>query len=262
MLFRSVKEGRHIYDNIKKFILYLLSCNSAEIYVMLLCGIIGLPVPFTPIMILWVNLVADIPPALSLGVDPPEVDVMTRLPRDPRKNIFNWKTVGLLLYQGFSIAGLTVGIYAACLYIEVPEALRLGYGGLAEFGSSESSGALLSAMLGLERAQTLALVTMTFAQLVHAFLSRSVRSSAFNKYILSNRWLVGGVVLSSVLMVAGVYIPHVNTILGQVALPALDWAKVVGTCILHIIFVELFKVFLRKCKCGRPQTRSIFYDEV
>jgi Ca2+-transporting ATPase len=94
----AVKEGRHIYDNIKKFILYLLSCNSAEIYVMLLCGIIGLPVPFTPIMILWVNLIADIPPALSLGVDPPEHDIMTRLPRDPRKNIFNWKTVGLLLY--------------------------------------------------------------------------------------------------------------------------------------------------------------------
>lgn len=74
-LIPAIEEGRRTYDNIQKFIMYLLSCNSAEIYVMLIAIGVGLPAPFTPVMILWANLVCDLPPALALGVDPPERDV-------------------------------------------------------------------------------------------------------------------------------------------------------------------------------------------
>ena len=275
----AIHEGRVIYDNIKKFILYLLSCNSAEVYTMLLCGIIGLPVPFSAIMILWVNLVADLPPALSLGIDPPEPDVMSRRPRNPKDNIFNRHTVILLLFQGFSIAALTVLVYGLTLLFEAPNALALAYGGslVHRFSGSESlSGSLsgssllddsaeLQAEADLLRCQTLALNTITFIQLVHAFLSRSVKNTVFSRYIFNNIWLVGGVLLSAVLMVFGVYVPKVNTLLGQCTLPWFDWLKILGACLVHIFFVEVYKIVLRnknKCHKHRGTKVSMWYDEV
>ena len=274
----AIHEGRVIYDNIKKFILYLLSCTSAEVYTMLLCGIIGLPVPFTAIMILWVNLVADLPPALSLGIDPPEPDVMLRRPRNPKDNIFNRHTVILLLFQGFSIAALTVLVYGLTLLFEAPDALALAYGGslVRPFSLSESTSESLSASLlddsaelhaeaALLRCQTLALNTITFIQLVHAFLSRSVKNTVFTRYIFNNVWLVGGVLLSAVLMVFGVYVPKVNTLLGQCALPWFDWLKILGACLVHILFVEVYKIVLRnkdKCHKHRGTKVSMWYDEV
>ena len=253
----AIKEGRHIYDNIKKFILYLLSCNSAEVYVMLLCGIFGLPIPFSAIMILWVNLIADIPPALTLGLDPPEFDIMNRLPRDPRQNIFNWKTVVLLLYQGFSMALLTVGGYWLSLEVWDPEGLKLAYGGKLE--SSADSEDYKEAELGLKRSQTFALMLITYAQLIHAFLSRSVRNTLFNRFIFNNLWLDCGVFASAVLMLMGVYIPGLNTILDQVPIPAKYWLFIIGACLLHVFFVEMFKLVLRKC--FKPKPGSMYYDD-
>eukprot|EP00727_Mastigamoeba_balamuthi_P001111 m51a1_g10998 hypothetical protein (1120) ;mRNA; f:347807-351840 len=252
----AIREGRQIYDNIKKFILYLLSCNSSEIYVVLFCAIVGLEPPFTPIMILWVNLVADIPPALSLGVDPQERDIMTRLPRDPRRGIFNWKTVVLLLYQGMSMSSFTVLLYWLCLKYEEPEA---NVPNQQEPSTSEGRD-------GLMRARTLCLVSLTFMQLVHGFLSRSVKNSVFNRGIFDNRWLVGGISLSAVLMVCGMYIPGVNTQLDQVPLPAIDWAKIAGVCAAHTALVELYKLALRvssnRTRRINVNGRAQFYDEV
>merc|ERR1711916_366909 len=88
-------------DNIKKFVLYLLACNSSEIYTMLICVAAGLPVPFTPIMILWANL----------GVDTPDIGVMERAPRNPKAHIFNVRTVIVLFIYGLSIAGMTLAVY-------------------------------------------------------------------------------------------------------------------------------------------------------
>eukprot|EP00727_Mastigamoeba_balamuthi_P001110 m51a1_g10997 hypothetical protein (1115) ;mRNA; f:343425-347496 len=220
----AIREGRQIYDNIKKFILYLLSCNSSEIYVVLFCAIVGLEPPFTPIMILWVNLVADIPPALSLG--------------------------------GMSMSSFTVLLYWLCLKYEEPEA---NVPNQQEPSTSEGRE-------GLMRARTLCLVSLTFMQLIHGFLSRSVRNSVFHKGIFDNRWLVGGITLSAVLMVCGMYIPGVNTQLDQVPLPAIDWAKIAGVCAAHTALVELYKLALR---LSADRTRRIsvdgraqFYDEV
>lgn len=253
----AIKEGRHIYDNIKKFILYLLSCNSAEVYVMLLCGIFGLPIPFSAIMILWVNLIADIPPALTLGLDPPEYDIMERLPRDPRQNIFNWKTVVLLLYQGFSMALLTVGGYWLSLKIWDPEGLKLAYGG--ELESSADSEEYEEARLGLKRSQTFALMLITYEQLVHAFLSRSVRNTVFSRRIFNNIYLDLGVLGSAVLMIMGVYIPGFNSILDQVPIPGKYWIFIIGATLIHVFFVEMFKLVLRKC--FKPKPGSMYYDD-
>lgn len=121
----AVAEGRVTYDNIKKFVLYLLACNSSEIYVMLFSVCVGFPVPFTPIMILWANLIVDVPPAMALvsgakrgvrfcvaslttvcqGVDFADVGVMKRLPRDPHARILGWKTCVVLFFQGALISG-------------------------------------------------------------------------------------------------------------------------------------------------------------
>ena len=253
----AIKEGRHIYDNIKKFILYLLSCNSAEVYVMLLCGIFGLPIPFSAIMILWVNLVADIPPALTLGLDPPEFDIMERLPRDPRQHIFNWKTVVLLLYQGFSMAILTVGGYWLSLELWDPEGLKLAYGGTLD--SSADSEEYREAELGLKRSQTFALMLITYEQLIHAFLSRSVRNTVFNRHIFNNKYLDLGVLGSAVLMIMGVYIPGFNTILDQVPIPAKYWIFILAAAFLHVFNVEIFKLVLRKC--FKPKPGSMYYDD-
>jgi P-type Ca2+ transporter type 2C len=82
----------------------LLACNSAEIIVMLMAVVIGLPVPFTPVMILWANLIADVPPALALGsTDPPQSDILSRKPRDPKVGIFRWKIAVMLLCFGMSM---------------------------------------------------------------------------------------------------------------------------------------------------------------
>ena len=98
---------------------------------MLIAVAVGLPTPFTAVMILWANLIStfihshffltfqvDVPPALALGVDPAEEDVIERKPRDPKQGIFTWKTILLVLFQGFLMAGLTLGLYASALYLE------------------------------------------------------------------------------------------------------------------------------------------------
>ena len=117
-LVAAIEEGRRTYDNIHKFVLYLLSCNSSEIWVMLFAVSVGLPAPFTAVMILWANLIIDIPPALALGVDPPEQDILNRPPRNPHTGIFTWTTVAVVLFQGFTMAGLTLGIYYIAIYVE------------------------------------------------------------------------------------------------------------------------------------------------
>jgi Ca2+-transporting ATPase len=85
---------------------------------MLLAVAIGLPTPFTAVMILWANLIVDVPPAMALGIDPAEPDVLSRKPRHPKAGVFNWKSIGVVLYQGFIMAGLTLGLYAIAIYVE------------------------------------------------------------------------------------------------------------------------------------------------
>src|SRR5690554_302780 len=95
----ALEEGRRIYDNIQKFVMYLLSCNSSEIYVMLAAVFAGIPVPFTPVMILWANLIADVPPAMALGIDPSASDILHRHPRDPKRGFFSRHMIFVVLFQ-------------------------------------------------------------------------------------------------------------------------------------------------------------------
>lgn len=113
----AVEEGRHVFDNILKFIVYLLSCNGAEIFLMLICTIANIEVPLTVMMILWANIIADIPPAMALGVEPNEKDIMRRNPRDPKMGVITRTTWLIIFTNSMLIAALAIAAYTISLYV-------------------------------------------------------------------------------------------------------------------------------------------------
>src|SRR5699024_11139564 len=157
----AIEEGRTIYDNVRKFIRYLLASNVGEILVMLLAMLAGMPLPLVPIQILWVNLVTDGLPAMALGVDQPESDTMKRPPRSSRESIFarglGWKIIS----RGIVIGLCTLAAFWITLQIE-PENLR--------------------------KAQTMAFSTLVMAQLIHVFDCRS-EHSVFRRNPFQNIYL-------------------------------------------------------------------------
>jgi Ca2+-transporting ATPase len=173
----SVEEGRVIYDNIRKFIKYLLTTNSAEILVMLGAPFLGMPLPLLPLQILWINLVTDGPPALTLSVEPAERDVMKRPPRQPQENI---------LGRGMGWHVLWVGITMTIL------SLGLGYG---------------TWRLGHETWQTLVFTSLAFCQMAHVLAVRSEKTSLFRQGLFSNPWLLGAVLLTLGLQLLVVFTP-------------------------------------------------------
>ena len=198
----AVEEGRGIYENIRKFIRYLLASNVGEIMVMFLAMMAGLPLPLVPIQILWVNLVTDGLPAMALGVDQPESDLMHQKPRPSRENIFarrlGWKIIS---------RGLVIGLCTLAAFVIT---LREGTGDAAS----------------LARAQTVAFATLVLAQLIHVFDCRSSRS-IFHRNLLENRFLVLAVLSSLALMLAVLYLEPLQPIFKTVPLTFRDWALVI-----------------------------------
>nr|WP_091735395.1 calcium-translocating P-type ATPase, SERCA-type [Marininema mesophilum] len=194
----AIEEGRNIYDNIRKFISYLLASNVGEILVMFLAMLAGLPLPLVPIQILWVNLVTDGLPAMALGVDPAEEDTMNRDPRNSRENIFaggvGWKILSRGLFIGLSTL---VAFWIA--YSESPD--------------------------DLVRAQTIAFATLVMAQLIYVFDCRSSRT-VFHRSPFSNPLLVLAVVSSAALMIGVMYYPPLQPIFHTTSLALREWALV------------------------------------
>jgi Ca2+-transporting ATPase len=195
----AVEEGRIIYDNIRKFIRYLLSCNLGEVLTMFLATVFYLPNPLSPIQILLVNLATDGLPAIALGVDPPEQDIMRQLPRDKKESIFARGLVEKIVIRG-SLIGLCT---------------------------------LLSFMVGryyrmnLETCRTLALCTLIMSQLIHVFECRSERHSIFQIKLFTNPYLVVAVSISIILMCSVLYLPFLQEIFHTVALSLNQWLIVI-----------------------------------
>ncbi|MBM7647189.1 Ca2+-transporting ATPase [Bacillus ectoiniformans] len=196
----AVEEGRNIYENIRKFIRYLMASNVGEILVMLFAMILALPLPLVPIQILWVNLVTDGLPALALGLDKAEDDVMKRNPRHPKEGVFarglGWKIIS----RGFLI-GIVTLIAFIISYKQHP-------GDLAY-------------------AQTVAFATLVTAQLIHVFDCRSERS-VLARNPFGNLYLIAAVISSFVLMVGVIYIPALQPIFHTVPLVPREWMLVIG----------------------------------
>ena len=183
----AVKEGRTIYDNIRKFIKYTLSSNAGEIWVMLLAPLAGMPLPLLPLQILWINLVTDGLPGLAMGVEPPEPDTMNRPPHHPQESIF-----GRGLGRHVLWVGLLMGLVS----------LGMGY---------------WTWRAGWANWQTMIFTTLTLSQMGHALAVRS-RESLFKVGLLSNKALLGAVLLTFVLQMAVVYVPFLQNLFKTSAL--------------------------------------------
>jgi P-type Ca2+ transporter type 2C len=196
----AIKEGRNIYENIRKFIRYLLASNVGEILVMLFAMILALPLPLVPIQILWVNLVTDGLPAMALGLDRPEENVMKRDPRNPKEGVFarglGWKVIS----RGFLI-GIVTLLSFMIVYRQHPDQLIY--------------------------AQTVAFATLVIAQLIHVFDCRSEKS-ILSRNPFGNPYLVGSVLSSIVLMLVVIYYPGLQPIFHTVPIVLKDWLLIIG----------------------------------
>lgn len=220
----AIQEGRAIYDNVKKYLSYLLSCNVGEILIMFVASLMGLPLPLTAIQILWVNLVTDGLPAIALGVDPAEPDIMVRPPRHPEESVF---TLPVKVLIGVVSVLMTMGI--------IP---------------------VFSAVLpreGLVKAQTMAFTMMTMFEMFNAFNCRSQRYSIFKVGVFGNPWLILAVISSILLQAAVVYLPFLQSIFGTAALDPGDWLLITAVSSSALIVVEV-----GKWTAGRGKERRRF----
>ena len=191
----AVEEGRIIYDNIRKFIRYLLSCNLGEVLTMFLATAFYLPNPLSPIQILLVNLATDGLPAIALGVDPPEQDIMRQLPRDKKESIFARGLVEKIVIRGALIGLCTLLSFMVGRYYK----------------------------MNLETCRTLALCTLVMSQLIHVFECRSERHSIFQIKLFTNPYLVGAVTISILLICSVLYVPFLQDVFHSVALSFSQW---------------------------------------
>ncbi|MCX8160524.1 MAG: calcium-translocating P-type ATPase, SERCA-type [Candidatus Saccharicenans sp.] len=220
----AVEEGRAIYDNIKKFVHYLLSCNLAEIMVMFTASLIGWPVPLLPIQILWVNLVTDSFPALGLGFDPPDPEIMSRPPRKPGEPIIDRKRASLMAVQGIFMAACALVAFSYVLFVEHE---------------------------GIERARTAAFIVLSVSQLFHSFNCRSQMKSVFELGIFSNLKLVYAFLVSLSLQLSVVYVPSLQKIFKTQNLTLFDWGLVIVLSSLPLWGMELVKFLNKKFRFYR-----------
>jgi Ca2+-transporting ATPase len=211
----AVQEGRVVYDNIRRFIKYLLTCNASEIAVMLLGPLLGMPLPLQPLQILWMNLATDGLPALALGVEPAESDVMRRPPQAASESIFGRDMVPFIVVLGIVASLVSTGV------------------GLLAFRGGDPHW------------QTLLFTTLVFAQLGVALGVRSETDPLVKIGLRSNPAMLGAVLLMGALQLAVVYVPLLQTIFGTTPLPVEDLLVTVLAGATVLIGVEAWKWVLR-----------------
>ena len=212
----AVEEGRVIYDNIRKFIKYMLATNSGEIWLMVVTPFFGMPLPLLPLQILWMNLVTDGLPALALGVEPAEADTMRRPPRPPEESLFARGLGRHIIWVGFLMGLLSLGVGYGYWRVHDP------------------------------RWQTMVFTTLTLSQMAHVMAIRSERQSLFQIGLMSNRPLLGAASLTVILQLALVYVPFLQGVFGTRALPAADLALAVAASSVIFWAVELEKRLVRR----------------
>ncbi|MCI0580984.1 MAG: HAD-IC family P-type ATPase, partial [Chloroflexi bacterium] len=208
----AVEEGRGVFGNIKKYLMYLLSSNIGEIGLMFGATLLGLPLPLTAVQILYVNLATDGLPALALSVDPREADIMHRKPRNPRTGIFTRPIVTLMVVGGLWSALVNLGLFAWAL------------------NSGRS----------LEEAITMTFVLLVLIQFFKAYNFRSDRHSVLNRPF-ANKWLNWAILWEVMLLVLIIYVPFLHNAFGTYALPLVDWVIVILLALTISPVLELAK---------------------
>jgi Ca2+-transporting ATPase len=223
----AVEEGRVIYDNIRKFIKYLLACNTSEILVMIIGPLLGMPLPLLPLQILWMNLVTDGLPALALGVEPAEDDVMKRPPRSATESIFGGGTARFI-----AIFGLVLSVVAL-----VP-----GY---------------LLWDAGDDTWQSVLFTVLIFWQLGLALEVRSDKRSLFTVSLFSNKAMLAAVGIGLAAHMAILYVPFLQEVFGTVGLDAAHLGLAVGGSLVVMATVEIYKFVLRRqASADTPQAAT------
>jgi len=210
----AVEEGRGVYDNIGKFVHYLLSCNAGEILVMFVSSLAGWPAPLIPVQILWVNLVTDGLPALALGVEPVDPNVMKRPPRPPNEPVVTRRRAFLMLAQGSFIAMCSLLAFTLVLFIEKE---------------------------GISRARTAAFIVLSCSQLFHSFNCRSFTESLFKIGVFTNKKLILATGISFLLQMVVIYVPFLQGVFKTEALGAFDWFLVIIISSFPLWAMEVFK---------------------
>ena len=223
---RAVREGRRIFDNVRKFIRYTMTSNSGEIWTLFLAPFLGLPLPLLPIHILWINLVTDGLPGLALSLEPTEPGTMRRAPRPPGESIFvsggMWQH---MLWMGLLIGGLSISAQAWAY----------------EDGS--------------ENWQTMVFTVLVFSQLAHALVVRSETTSLWSLGLFSNRYLLGAIALTILLQLAVIYLPWLNPIFRTSPLAAHELAICFALPLIVLIAGETEKWLVRRGTLyGKPAT--------
>lgn len=210
----AVEEGRVIYNNIRKFIRYMLACNLGEVLTMFLGMVMWLPIPLLPIQILWVNLVTDGLPAIALGLDPAENDIMMRKPRGAKDHIFSHGLLKLIVARGIFIGLSTLGVFVSIMYF----------------------------VENVELARTGAFMTLVMTQLIHVFECKSETKNIFEIPIFNNIPLILAVLCSLVMILGVVYIPVFQTIFETVPLGFNEWLLILGFTLMGPVLSSLLGV--------------------
>ena len=215
----AIEEGRIIYSNIRKFVFYLISCNVGEILVIFLSMLGGLPVPLRPIQLLWLNLVTDGAPALALGLEKGDPDIMKRPPRPPKEPVINHEMLIGICVQAVV---MTAAVLIAFIY------------GLRRFPEN------------LGGAQTIAFTTLVISELLRAFTARSEYYSVLKVGLLSNRWMLWAVGSSLLLLLLVIYLPFLQPFFNTVSLGLSDWLVMTPLFLMASVAAEFTKAYLRR----------------
>lgn len=213
----AVEEGRGIFGNIKKYLMYLLSSNIGEITLMASASLLGLPLPLTAVQILYVNLATDGLPALALSVDPPEPDLMRRPPRDTKTGVFTRPVVALMVIGGLWSALVNLGVFSW--------ALRSGR--------------------NIVEAMTMTFVSLVLIQFFKAYNFRSDRHSVL-KRPFANKWLNLAIIWEVILLIVIIYLPFLHDAFGTYYLPLVDWVIVFCLAFTIAPVLELAKWMVRR----------------
>ena len=237
----AVREGRGIFDNIRKFLRYLLSSNVGEVFTVfggvMLAGFLGITqpgsqgvtVPLLATQLLWINLLTDAAPALAMGVDPSTDDVMARKPRKLTDRVIDGQMWGDIIFIGLIMAAVTL----------IGMDMHLA-GGLFTDRSVDAVGHDAQ----MTEARTMGFTILVFAQMLNALCSRSHDQSVFVG-LFANKWLWGAIALSALLQVVVIYVPFLNTAFGTMPLSAGAWVECLGLAMIVLVASELRKCVLR-----------------
>jgi Ca2+-transporting ATPase len=220
----AVREGRGVFDNLKKVILFLLSCNVSEVLIVFITTFFSATPALLPLQLLWINLVTDGLPALALGVDPPESGLMERPPRSAEEGILVARRQAQVVWQGALLAAAGLLVYVFAMYFEHET----------------------------EQAHTMLFTAMVLVQLVHAFDFRSERRTIWSLESLRNRWLLLSLLGSMTLQLLVIYVPALQRIFSTTPLSPRDWVAVLIAALLPIAVMDGVKVWL----AGREQQRA------